>query len=150
MRVEWFRTWECSRRWQEKVQWLQREAATVVVDFDARSAGWRLRAEEGSLGALAYTYKQSTMWKALSLSARTTLVLPLQVRHLKTILIRLTLPSGRKRPLPIGCTRASNVDTSISSQNLMCLFPFSVSKLTVPPMAKLYMLPVYCAFNHVA
>ncbi|KAF8599487.1 hypothetical protein BDV93DRAFT_406680, partial [Ceratobasidium sp. AG-I] len=55
--------------WEEEVQWLQREAATLIVDFTTRAEQWEHRSKRGSLGARAYCYKQASVWLSLHADA---------------------------------------------------------------------------------
>lgn len=71
IRVEWFRARERSRRWAEEVHWLQREIATVVMDFHARSTDWTER--KGTLttaGLRCYAARQAAHWGAMRDDAR--------------------------------------------------------------------------------
>lgn len=86
IRVEWFCARERSRRWAEEVQWLQREAATVVLDFKARAAGWKELQFAATHGASAYASKQSALWSELSNEAAMRLSLPLQVCHIPSVI----------------------------------------------------------------
>lgn len=81
VRVEWFRARERSRRWEEEVLWLQREAATVIIDYSVRASQWLEKSTHGPPGVRAYSCKQSAMWTTLSESARTKLMTMLTVRH---------------------------------------------------------------------
>ncbi|KAF8593013.1 hypothetical protein BDV93DRAFT_590844 [Ceratobasidium sp. AG-I] len=77
IRVEWFRSRERSRRWEEEVQWLQREAATIIVDYTARSDLWGHRGKNGIPGARAYCHKQAAVWVDLRADAFRLLTRPL-------------------------------------------------------------------------
>jgi hypothetical protein len=63
IRIQWFHTWERSACWQEEVEWLQREAASTLLDFAHRRDSWWLRADESEMhGWSAFCHQQSAVW----------------------------------------------------------------------------------------
>ncbi|KAF8598254.1 hypothetical protein BDV93DRAFT_561517 [Ceratobasidium sp. AG-I] len=66
IRVEWFRARERYKRWQEEVEWLQREFATTILDFECRAQIWlKLSEEHTGSGRSAYARRQARVWFAL-------------------------------------------------------------------------------------
>jgi hypothetical protein len=108
IQVEWFRARERSRRWNEEVHWLRREAATVVLDFSQRSLIWKGRLRlPVSPGRVAYAHRQMAMWYKLSRDAHSRLRHILQVRvHMRLLFIpwnqRLSTPQASAEESPIG------------------------------------------------
>lgn len=70
IRVEWFRSREWALRWEEEVLWLQREAATVISDFDYRARKWQSwnPPKEQEISK-AFAKRQAAVWDSLYLSA---------------------------------------------------------------------------------
>lgn len=72
VRVEWFRARERSRRWNEEVDWLNREVASVVLDFETRRTTWcSLQMQATTPGVAAYCARHSDLWARMRDDART-------------------------------------------------------------------------------
>lgn len=66
IRVEWFRSRERALRWEEEVMWLEREAATVIVDFEYRACQWGSWTSHPHLNLpTAYAQRQQAVWHGL-------------------------------------------------------------------------------------
>ncbi|KAG9077610.1 hypothetical protein FS749_010474 [Ceratobasidium sp. UAMH 11750] len=68
-RVEWFRGCERYKRWQEEVAWLQREVASVILDFDSRAQEWNRLANSNHAGTnggyKSYCIRQRDAWTSM-------------------------------------------------------------------------------------
>ncbi|QRV88403.1 hypothetical protein RhiJN_16421 [Ceratobasidium sp. AG-Ba] len=73
-RVEWFRGRERYRRWQEEVLWLEREAASIVLDFQSRSEYWERLSHSNHAGVNAgyqsYCVRQRDVWFTMRQDAK--------------------------------------------------------------------------------
>lgn len=71
--MEWFRSRERFRRWEEEEMILRREMATVIFDFEYRRNQWEQRARgspaKDGLGYQAYCCKQAALWLELRIDA---------------------------------------------------------------------------------
>jgi hypothetical protein len=80
IRVQWFRARERHARWREEVQWLQREAASTLLDFAHRRDMWLLKADTPEVpGWAAFCHRQSAVWETLLQAAHCKLDSLLQV-----------------------------------------------------------------------
>jgi hypothetical protein len=80
IRVQWFRARERYARWQEEVEWLQREAASTVLDFAHRRDIWLSKADTSELpGWAAFCHRQSAVWETMLRAAHGKLHTLLQV-----------------------------------------------------------------------
>ncbi|KAG8685134.1 hypothetical protein FRC08_013283 [Ceratobasidium sp. 394] len=72
-RVEWFRGRERYKRWQEEVAWLQREVASVILDFDSRAQEWNRLANSNHAGTnggyKSYCIRQRDAWTSMCTDA---------------------------------------------------------------------------------
>jgi hypothetical protein len=63
LRVEWFKSRERYKRWEEETLWLQRETASVILTFHARSLFWQSKVhEDSSPDWQAYCRRQQGIW----------------------------------------------------------------------------------------
>ncbi|CAE6457347.1 unnamed protein product [Rhizoctonia solani] len=79
LRVQWFRGRARFQRWQEEVHWLQREAASIILDFRSRSEMWAERSRMTQHnGWKCYGLRQSRFWSNLAKNAYGRLIKPVK------------------------------------------------------------------------
>ncbi|CAE6415368.1 unnamed protein product [Rhizoctonia solani] len=87
LRVEWFRARERYLRWEEEIQWLQRESASLILSFNAKALQWASRSYESHhKGWRAYCRRQYATREAMTRDACT---------ELQTILTNATGPGSK-------------------------------------------------------
>jgi hypothetical protein len=92
IRVEWFRSRERSRRWDEEVHWLQCEVSTVILDYNQRAIIWRERGAHAGLGgAVPYAFRQAAMWTEMRDDARVRTARIIQVQSFQWSITKLTM-----------------------------------------------------------
>jgi hypothetical protein len=72
LRIEWFKSRERFKRWEEEVFWLQREATSVILSFHAQGSCWLAKAHETpGQDWQAYCKRQHSVWNKLATHAYT-------------------------------------------------------------------------------
>ncbi|KAG9097029.1 hypothetical protein FS749_007239 [Ceratobasidium sp. UAMH 11750] len=74
LRVEWFRSRERYKRWEEEHQWLQCEAVSIILYFGSCTANWEQKQQHlQTPGWRAYASRQAEVWRTLRKNALATL-----------------------------------------------------------------------------
>ncbi|QRV87020.1 hypothetical protein RhiJN_15038 [Ceratobasidium sp. AG-Ba] len=70
LRVEWFKSRERHRRWQEESEWCQREAASYILYCIHQEQMWRHLGDcAPHAGKTAYCFRQQNVWEQLRVKA---------------------------------------------------------------------------------
>lgn len=91
--VKWFQSRERALQWEEEVLWLEREAATVISDFEHRAKtcqSWNPAVEQDI--PLAFARRQEAVWRSFHEDAANRLLPLLRVRMHSCLFAGVRLP----------------------------------------------------------